>query len=314
MYRYRHLMVALSLGEQDESSIRYAALVSTLAKCERVTFLHTTSTLDIPEEIRAEYPDLAHPGDEFARNAMQELVSKYYDGPPEVELLFEVAEGSPLVELLRRARDHEIDMIIMGKRREPTADGTLPEKLARKAPCSVLLVPEGGNASFASVLVPTDFSENSIDAMDVAVAFASAAGIDEIHCLHAYSVPLGYYKTGKSYEEFAEIMRGHAEKKYQEYLRYNVCQGDTVCELRDLKGITITPIFKLAAKAAHAIEAVVKEHEIDLLIIGARGRRAAAGVLLGSVTEHQIRTTTIPILAVKKKGTGMSIIDALLNL
>ncbi|MBN2439428.1 MAG: universal stress protein, partial [Deltaproteobacteria bacterium] len=48
--------------------------------------------------------------------------------------------------------------------------------------------------------------------------------------------------------------------------------------------------------------------------IGARGRKAGAGVLLGSVTEHLIETTTVPLMAVKKKGTGMSILDALLKL
>ncbi len=37
------------------------------------------------------------------------------------------------------------------------------------------------------------------------------------------------------------------------------------------------------------------------------------GVLLGSVTEHLIKTTTIPLL-VEKKGTGMGLLEVLLNL
>ncbi|NOQ95453.1 MAG: universal stress protein, partial [Desulfobacterales bacterium] len=82
----------------------------------------------------------------------------------------------------------------------------------------------------------------------------------------------------------------------------------------DLRGITATPIFKLEEKEYRGIEEVIEEHGIDLLIVGARGRKAGAGVLLGSVTEHLIQTTTIPLLAVKKKGTGMSLLDALLRL
>ena len=69
----------------------------------------------------------------------------------------------------------------------------------------------------------------------------------------------------------------------------------------------------LEKKPAKAIEEVVKNHNIDLLVIGARGRRAGAGVLLGSVTEHLIKTTTIPILAVKKKGSGLNILEAILK-
>jgi nucleotide-binding universal stress UspA family protein len=58
----------------------------------------------------------------------------------------------------------------------------------------------------------------------------------------------------------------------------------------------------------------VKEREKCIVIIGARGRRAGAGILLGSVAEYLIKTTTVPLLAVKKKGTGLSILDALLKL
>jgi len=57
----------------------------------------------------------------------------------------------------------------------------------------------------------TDFLENSVDALEVAAACASASGILEIRCLRVYHVPMGYYKTGKSYGEFATIMKGHAE-------------------------------------------------------------------------------------------------------
>jgi nucleotide-binding universal stress UspA family protein len=78
--------------------------------------------------------------------------------------------------------------------------------------------------------------------------------------------------------------------------------------------LTLTPIFKLEKKEYKGIEEVIEEHEIYLLVIGARGRRAGAGVMLGSVTEHLIRTTTIPLLAVKRKGTGMSLLEALLKL
>jgi nucleotide-binding universal stress UspA family protein len=59
---------------------------------------------------------------------------------------------------------------------------------------------------------------------------------------------------------------------------------------------------------------MLEKSEIHLLIMGARGRKAGAGVLLGSVTEHLIKTTTVPLMAVKEKGTGMGFLDALLKL
>jgi nucleotide-binding universal stress UspA family protein len=304
MYLYKRLLAGISFAHQDGASIRYAAMISRLAKAEKIIFLHVASRLDIPEDLLKEYPDLFQPVDEYAKHEMEALVKKYFDGHPETKLKYEVVEGSPLIEFLRRAKEEDIDLIVMRKRREPTASGSLFEKLARKAPCSVLFVPEGSKAWYTNILVPIDFSENSIDAMDTAIAIASASsGIQEIHCLHVYSVPIGYYKTGKSYEEFAEIMKGHAEKNYQEFMKKI-----------DLKGLSAIPIFKLEKKEYKGIEGVVKERQISLLIIGARGRKAGAGVLLGSVAEHLINTTTIPLLAVKKKGTGLGLLDALLKL
>lgn len=303
MYRYKRLLVGLSLGNQDGASISYAAMVSQLAKSEKVYFVHVASSFDIPEDLAREYPDLIQPVDEAAERAMRELISKYFDGNPEAQIEYEIEEGSPLVELLRRAKQLQIDLIIMRKRRKPTASGTLLEKIARKAPCSVLFVPEGCQARFTNILVPIDFSDNSANAMDVALAFASASGIKKIYCVHIYEVPIGYYKTGKSYEHFAKIIKGHAEKQYRDFM-------DKI----DLKGVSVIPIFELAKQERKGIEAAAKEHQADLLIMGARGRKAGAGVLLGSVTEDLIRTSNIPLLAVKKKGTGMSILDALLKL
>jgi nucleotide-binding universal stress UspA family protein len=304
MYRYNRLLVGVSFVNQDGASIRYAGLISRLAKSEKITFLHVVSTADIPDELRTEYPDLFQPVDEYARHQMEALVNKHFDGHPETQIDYEVVEGSPLIEFLRRAKEHEIDLIIMRKRKIPSSSGTLFEKLARKTPCSVLFVPEGTTTWFTNILVPVDFSENSVDAMEAAVALAKVSeGIEQITCLYVYSVPIGYYKTGKSYDQFAEIMKGHAEKSYAEFINKI-----------DLKGLAAVPLFHLEKKASKGIEDVITTRERCLVVIGARGRRAAAGVLLGSVAEHLIHTTTSPLLAVKKKGEGMSILDALLKL
>jgi len=303
MYQFKRLLVGISFAQQDGASIRYAALISRLAKSEKVTFLHVANTVDIPEELRKEYPDLVPSVDEYARHEMEVLVKKYFDGHPDTKIAYDVVEGSPLIEFLRWSKEEDIDLIIMRKRSEHIDSGTLFEKIARKAPCSVLFVPEKSKAWFTNILVPVDFSDYSADAMDVAIAIAHASGVNEVRCLHVYSVPIGYHKTGKSYEEFAEIMKGHAEKSYREFI-----------EKIDLKSVSVTPIFKLDKKATSGIEEVVKEHQIYLLVMGARGRKAGSGVLLGSVTEYLIDTTTIPLLAVKKKGEGMGLIDALLKL
>ncbi|MFW6115007.1 MAG: universal stress protein [Thermodesulfobacteriota bacterium] len=304
MYQFNRLLVGVSFAKQKGASIRYAAMISRLAKSEEVVFLHVESREDFPDSLLTDYPDLCQPVGQYAKEEMEKLVQQYFDGYPETRVTYKVVEGSPLVEFLRVAKEEDIDIIIMRKSEELEEKGTLFEKLGRKAPCSVLFVPEGSKAWFTNILVPVDFSDNSLDAMETAVAIGSAAkGIEELYCLHVYSVPLGYYKTGKSYEQFAEIMKGHAEKNYNEFIKK--------VDLKDLKAV---PIFKLEKKVSKGIEEEVKQRGISLVVVGARGRRAGAGVLLGSVAEHLIESTTVPLMAVKKKGTGMNLLDAILKL
>jgi nucleotide-binding universal stress UspA family protein len=304
MVHYKRLLVGISLKKQDGTSIRYAAMISRLAKSDKITFLHVANTPEIEEDVCTIYPELQQSCDGSTTKEVEALVNSYYDGHAETKLECEAVQGSPLVELLRRTKAEDIDLVIMRKRTGDKISGNLSTKLARKAPCSVLFVPEGAKSWYTNILVPVDFSENAKEALETAVAFGLAGGIKEIDCLNVYSVPSGYYKTGKSYEQFAEIMKGHAEKKFQEFIAPI-----------DLKGLTAVPKFKLEHKNYRGIwEAVLEEKEVNLLIMGARGRKAGAGVLLGSVTEHLIKTTTVPLLAVKKKGTGMGLLDALLRL
>jgi len=98
MYQYNHLLVGVSFVNQDGASIRYAGLISRLAKSEKLTFLHVVSTSDIPDDLRTEYPDLFQPVEEYARKEMEDLVDKYFDGNPETQIDYQVVEGSPLID------------------------------------------------------------------------------------------------------------------------------------------------------------------------------------------------------------------------
>ena len=59
------------------------------------------------------------------------------------------AEGRPFVEIIRYAREHDIDLIVMGTHgRSGLAHalmGSVAERVVRKAPCPVLTVRPGGH-------------------------------------------------------------------------------------------------------------------------------------------------------------------------
>ena len=113
------------------------------------------------------------------------------------------------------------------------------------------------------------------------------------------------HEEGKGCEEqFAEIMKHNAEKEYESFINKI-----------DSRGLTIKPIFELAKKKnAETVEAIIKNDNVDLISIGSRGRSASAAILLGSMTEHLIWSVQVPIIAVKKKGANMHLIEAILKI
>ncbi len=303
MYRFKRILVGLELQHSDQFTIEYAAKITRMAKSEKIYFLHVTGNLDIPEEIQRKYPDLLEPKDEADKDIMKQLVAKYFiRGYPETELVFNVDEGNPVPELLRRAKQKLIDLVILGKKHDPLST-QITEKIVRKAPCSVMIVPKGSKALIEKVLVPVDFSEYSEDAMDKAIAFASIASRKPpIQSLHVYSVPWSYAKTGKSYEEFSIIMLDYARSGYDEFIKKF-----------DFKNVSASPLFELSDNVPQTIKDVVEFQSSDLLVMGVRGKTTAAAILMGSTTQKLLYTIRIPMIVVKRKGSGMGLLEALLQ-
>ncbi|MEA3471146.1 MAG: universal stress protein, partial [Thermodesulfobacteriota bacterium] len=299
----------------DETKIRYASLVSRLASSEEITFIHVRSVLDV----EADSSDKSHGvpsqlSHKLIEEQMRELVAKYcVYCPISVKIEYEIFDESQLIdiEILRRIKEKDIDLIVVGKiSGEFTAEETIPVKVTRKAPCSALYIPRGSwpgglKPSDTRILVPVEFSEEcSVDAMQLAIDFATRYKIADISCVHAFDVPLGYYKRGKSYEEFSEIMRKNAEKRLEEFKKGF-----------DFKDISLSSfLMRLEGKHYEAILEVAKKKDINLIVIGERRKKVAAQLLLYSVTEQLVRTTTVPLLSVIKRGKGMSFFEALLRI
>ncbi|MBN2012542.1 universal stress protein [candidate division KSB1 bacterium] len=304
MYRYKNLLVGLKLDKHDIPIIQYAAKISRMAKSDNVYFLHVLTKEEIPESIRASYPGLVIDKATEIEEQMMNLVEANFNGDEKSNIHFKIVEGKRLFTFLSYIRDYDIDVVLAGRQDNKNSETVFPERLARKAPCSVLIIPSTSEISIKKVMVACDFSEQSLDALDVAIAFAKAVGLNEVICTHIYQLPLGYYKTGKTREEFSEIMFRNAEQEFKSFIKR-----------ADLKDLSVKSIIEESnGKMASSLAQVMEREKVDLLTIGSRGRSASAAILLGSLTEHLLWTSQVPIIAVKKKGANMQLIEALLNI
>jgi nucleotide-binding universal stress UspA family protein len=300
MYRYSNILVGVSAGESDDTLVRYAELVSFMAQSERVRFVHVAPS---PTAFSDLYSDYAHSYSSAVSELdehIDTLVGEKFVGPQGVSVSSEVVEGAPLAELLRITKEEDMDLLIVGRDQR---GGTLAEKLARKAPCSVLIVPPEGPTVIEHVLVPVDFSSHAADAVDVAVAFAEAAGLEEVHLLHVYDVPESYLKLGKTFEEFHESVQQRAVERFDSFL-----------EGIDLRGLRPVRHVVRGEDVPAAIHDQVDALDMDLVVVGTRGRSASVAVLLGSVGEQVVRAARVPVVAVKRKGATLGLLDALFDI
>lgn len=300
MKRFKRLLVHLDLqGSHDSSVLKYAAAVSQLSRSERVEVVHTGSTPSLWNGFLEEWPARTAAWLHQARTELERLVQRHFRGLPGCRTRIEVLGGSGFQDLLEQLRHRNTDLVMVGKSEK---DAVVAEKLARKAPCSVMVVPPCRTVRYRRILVPIDFSEHSARAMEVAVAFAKARGLKQLHCFHAYQIPYGYHKTGFSRDWFKQDLEKWARRRCQEFQQRLDCEGLEVrftCAESPLVG--------------PAILAQAARDKIDLLVMGARGLDAASSMLLGSTTAQVVRETTLPTLVVKPKGAGRALLDLLLG-
>jgi nucleotide-binding universal stress UspA family protein len=295
-------MVGLDLSKADQTLIQYTRFLCSFLDISHIYFLHVEKTLEwegLEEEM-----DIREPKDESLQQRMADSIRDMFAGT-EIEVDIEVVEGDPARELLHWAKIKQVDLVVIGKKVDEDGTGVVPDLMARKAPCSVLIVTSNAPIKLDRIVIPIDFSKYSEMALEEVAAFKRRApGI--VLMGHMVSrVPVGYYKTGKSHEEFEQIMRGNLQKKFDDFIATHRAEG-----------LQIKPIITIEDKKSigETIHDIAKEHHADLIIIGAKGHSAASVLLLGSVTERMIRRDKhIPILILKKKGETLGFLEALLR-
>lgn len=298
MQRFKNILINLSLRDEEVAVLNWCGAVARLGESENITALHTWEPVDVPDSLKSRYPWLQEPGREASSERMEALLAEHLRAPAVTAVNRVIKQGSSLGEALTIAEAGEVDLVVCGRSDE---DIHLSERLARKAPCSVLSVPSSAPAKFHSVLVPIDFSNFSTQALEIAVAFAYSAGAD-LTLMHAFKLPRGQAKAVTTrpevVSEFAEIHEARLKK---------------LAASLDTRGVKVHIQVVESSSTPAAVNDVVEAGNHDLVIIGCRGRHAIYATLLGSTAEAILHGCPVPVVAVKSESAGRDILAALRN-
>ncbi len=140
------------------------------------------------------------------------------------------------------------------------------------------------------ILVPTDFSKSSDNALTYAVAFAEKFGAS-IHLLHvvqdlALFIPEAIMASPPltaPVEQFRAAAREALDRAIGGLNR---------------PGLTVHPEVGEGVPAEEIIR-VARERDVDLIVMGTHGHTGLAHVLLGSICEKVVRRAPCPVLTVR---------------
>lgn len=205
--------------------------------------------------------------------------------------------GSPVIQILDRARSLAADLIVMGTHGaggfEHLVLGSVTEKVLRKAVCPVLVVPPRAHATsrlpFERILCPVDLSPSSAAALQFACSLAQA-GSAELTILHVLEWPSD------------EEPRPNRAFNVPEYRIYR--ETDAAAALEQLVTSSVRekckPVTRLAhGKSYREILGVATEGSADLIVMGVQGRNALDVMLFGSTVNQVVRRATCPVLTLR---------------
>lgn len=138
--------------------------------------------------------------------------------------------------------------------------------------------------SFSKILVPLDGSANSTRGLDKAIAIANASGA-EITGFYVFHLPM---TAGIKYtKKMKDAAQDKAVKAIGPAMRKAQKAGAT---------------FKYKTGGGNTGDEIVKAAEkgkFDLIVIGARGLSGTKSAFLGSVSNHVMHQSKIPVMVVK---------------
>jgi nucleotide-binding universal stress UspA family protein len=211
--------------------------------------------------------------------------------------VIDVAVGAPHREILRKARQEDVDMIIMGAHtreedvgasRYRTVVGSTMQKVAKAARCPVVIVSRPCTTCwklFSNIVFGTDFSKSADHAFKWACKLAKEVGA-KLHIIHATEINYGNAGQVKGQHEIEQVIAEARKRIDGRYLK----------QLKDFdnydyqvwEGIPYVEILKYA-----------RQVNGDLIVMAHHTREIdPEKALLGSTVEQVVLRSSCPVASV----------------
>jgi nucleotide-binding universal stress UspA family protein len=145
-----------------------------------------------------------------------------------------------------------------------------------------------------SILFPTDFSEGSLQALQHATELVKRfnAKLFLVHVVHETRYTGGFFVPHTSMDVLYKEVTEAAQKELDKYGIEALREHKDLVERRVIRGVPHEEIVNFA-----------KENKIDLIIIGAHGKKGVETIFFGNTTSHVVRFAPCSVLIGRHSNT-----------
>lgn len=281
---YRRILVPTDGSDAAETAGEIALSLARRFDAE-VHAIHVVEGGDLPAD--GELPeDVVRQG----RRATERIETLAGDSQTAVTTETLVTDSPVHERILAYADEHEVDLIAMGTNGRTGIDrlllGSVAERTVRLGELPVLTVSDEYVVpdDFEPILCPTDGSDGAWAGLEHGVAFADATGAT-LHVVHAVD------HTALGGAEDAGVVLDSLERRGRRAVDEAVAYADEA-------GLHSVEATLTSGRAARAIVDYVEERDVQLVVMGTRGRTGLDRYVVGSVTETVVRLCPVPVLTV----------------
>lgn len=287
---------AVRFSDPLEEAIKQALWLAEKSHAE-ITFF---AAMDVPEDdlylSDEELGSVTGKLSQFGSEVLSELVSRA--AARGISAKRAIAKGTGWVEIIHEVLRHGHDLVVVGGRDAGAVErflfGSTARKLLHNCPCHVLVTRTGQPATPQNILVATDFSEVTDEALRVGAQISDASGA-KLYLMNAVDFPLDrLWSTGmmdSSSQTYHKQLNDEAKKAL-------AAQADRVLG-HHLGGNLELHATERAVIADSAILNFVNYHHVDLLVMGTMARGGIPGVFIGNTAERVASSVHCSLLAIK---------------
>ena len=291
MITFKRILCPTDLTSESDEALRYGVALATAYRAK--LFLLYCKERGADGSQNAEKTDRAHTSSMFTASLAPHLGLTTFSELNWEGLVVDESDGVGET-IVREAKKHEIDLIVIRSRRRPRAAallGSTAETISHSASCPVLVVHprerewvsmSSGEIDLQRVLVAHDFSTDSALALTYGLSLAQEYQT-ELHLLHVLSSeePL------EPEAAWTELGRESAYRTAAQKLQAAI-PSEVFLWCKVVNAVS-------TGKPYERILNYAKDNEIDLICMGASGAGWMLGEIFGSNAERVLRQAPCPV-------------------